>query len=109
ASLSTEISNCPAVSATSRIFRDGSNRKLASMTSEVKSLKATPSCLKRPVCRFKSYTLMVFLEARNPSSCPASISRSEERRVGKECRYRWSPDREKGKEGRRERRRPAER
>src|SRR5690554_7859844 len=32
-----------------------------------------------------------------PSEIPASHRRSEERRVGKECRSRWSPDDEKKK------------
>src|SRR5205085_4895740 len=31
------------------------------------------------------------------SFCPPSPSRSEERRVGKECRYRWSPYQKKQK------------
>src|SRR5688572_33368685 len=32
------------------------------------------------------------------SNCPRGCARSEERRVGKECRSRWSPDHEKKKE-----------
>src|SRR5688572_33245007 len=35
--------------------------------------------------------------SRSPAS-PASRSRSEERRVGKECRARWAPDHQKKKQ-----------
>src|SRR5690349_24487476 len=34
-----------------------------------------------------------------PSTTVISPARSEERRVGKECRYRWSPDHKKKKDG----------
>src|SRR6266850_5058486 len=38
--------------------------------------------------------------ARSPNSTPAELRRSEERRVGKECRSRWSPYHYKKKGGR---------
>src|SRR5690625_5396913 len=36
----------------------------------------------------------------DPRETPVARRRSEERRVGKECRYRWSQERYKGKGGR---------
>src|SRR5436309_16084044 len=35
----------------------------------------------------------------SPRPCPSPATRSEERRVGKECRSRWSPYHEKKKDG----------
>src|SRR5690348_18236947 len=45
-------------------------------------------------------TRVVFVSASPPQIGSAIRKRSEERRVGKECRSRWSPDRQKKKEER---------
>ena len=50
---------------------------------------------KRPVRQFTAYTKIQFGDLERSSEKPQhnipSLSRSEERRVGKECRSRWSP------------------
>src|SRR5262245_66052169 len=54
------------------------------------------SSITRAGCRDHSYTESKLSEARNtakiaPPVIPFASSRSEERRVGKECRSRWAP------------------
>ena len=44
----------------------------------------------KPYTKLPSSELRTLIED-NISSCEALVKRSEERRVGKECRSRWSP------------------
>ena len=49
-----------------------------------------PECLLKICVRFCENACFAITMS-HPASCAAIFSRSEERRVGKECRSRWSP------------------
>src|SRR6266542_4531445 len=51
-----------------------------------------------PICHWRTERILCFAAAKKRDVRPAkAYDRSEERRVGKECRSRWSPDPEKKK------------